>query len=225
MSTTWLFYLAMILMGGSPWLGLALLVFAIYGSEAWWRGRLWRPWGRVEAWMRIRELRAKLQINPHDLTLRADLGRLLVERGRHAEAREHLEQVCERGKTLAVPAWHLGQAQLKLGDFEAGRASIERAVSLRKDVGYGQPMMDVGDFLFGRGRLPDALAYYERGLAVHGGSIEGRYKLGRCRLATGDVAGARAAFDDAITSYDASPKFKRSQDRAWRWRAWWWRRK
>lgn len=223
MSSSWLLYMFVVLMGGNPLLALALVAVSAYGGNAWWRGRAWRPWGVFERWMKIRELRARLVVNPHDLTTRGELGRMLVERGRYAEARVELEQVCERGKTLAVPAWHLGQSQLKVGDFEAGAASIERAVSLRKDVGYGQPVMDLGDFLFERQRYAEALPYYERGLAVHGGSIEGRYKLGRCRLATGDAAGARAMLDEAIQSYDASPAFKRAQDRAWRWRAWWWR--
>lgn len=225
MSSPWWVYFLLISLTGNPLLALALVAFFLYSGDAWWRGRLWRPWGRLDAWMRARELRARLQVNPHDLTTRAELGRMLVESGRYAEAREHLEQVCGRSKTLAGPSWHLGQALLKLGDFDAGCAAIERALSLRRDVGYGQPLLDVGDFLFTRGRLAEALPWYERLLAIHGGSIEGRYKLGRCRLATGDKQGAQRMFDEAIASYDASPAFKRAQDRAWRWRAWWWRRK
>ena len=217
-------YMVVVLLGGNPLLALALVAASLWGGNAWWRGRVWRPWAAIERWNKLRELRAQLTVNPHDLTTRAELGRLLVERGRYAEARVELEQVCGRGKSLVMPAWHLGQACLKLGDLDAGQRWIEAAVSLRKDVGYGQPWVDLGDYFFERQRVAEALPCYERALAVHGGSIEARYKLGRCRLATGDHDGARAVFDEAIQTYDASPAFKRAQDRAWRWRAWWWRR-
>ncbi len=225
MSSSWLLYMLVVLLGGNPLLALALVVASAWGGNAWWRGRAWRPWAPLERWRKRRELRANLAVNPHDLTTRGELGRMLVERGQYAQARDELEQVCGRGKTLALPAWNLGQAYLKLGDLGAGQRWIEHALSLRKDLGYGQPVMDLGDYFFDRQRYADALPCYERGLAVHGGSIEGRYKLGRCRLATGDASGARAIFDEAIQAYDASPAFKRAQDRAWRWRAWWWRPK
>lgn len=225
MSSAWMLYALVALVGGNPWLALALVAMSAWGGTSWWRGALWRPWGPLERWRVARELSAKLKVNPHDANTRAELGRVLVESGQYARARDELEQVCARGKTLAVPAWHLGQACLKLGDLDAGQRWIEHALSVRKDVGYGQPALDVGEFLFSRERFAEARPWFERAIAVHGGTIEGRYKLGRCLLAAGETEAARAMFDDAVHAYDASPAFKRAQDRGWRWRAWWWRRK
>jgi tetratricopeptide (TPR) repeat protein len=219
---SWLVYMLSYALTGNPIVaGIAVLVF-LYGGEAWWRGRLWKPWTIVQQWLRIRELRAHLKLNEHDGTARADLGRLLVERGQFAEARPHLEKVCAKIPNLALPAWNLGRACLGLGDYDAGRAAIDKALAIRPDIGYGQPWFDLGNFKFDREQWADAAGFFQHGLDIHSSSAEAWYKLGRCRLALGDSPGAKQAFDEAIAVHDAAPGFKRSIDRPWRWRAWWW---
>ena len=218
---SWLLWILLNSLTGNPLIAVVLLIAFLYGGESWWRGRLWLPWAFFQQWMRIRELRATVQQNEYDLKAREDLGWLLVERRAYAEARPHLELVVAKSPTRAQAAWNLGRACLGLGDFDAGLAAIQSALQIRPDTGHGQPHFDLADFEYRRGRHKEAIAHYERGLAIHASSSEAYYKVGCCRAALGDKAGARAAWKEAVQIADVAPSFKRGRDRPWRWRAWW----
>lgn len=219
MSSSWLTWLVVTALTGNPLVGLAVVVVLAWAGEGWFRGRIWTPqrwWQRFE---RVRRLRSDVAINPHDATAKGQLGGLLVDRSpREAEAL--LAEVHERYPDMALVAFHLGAARLRLGDGEGGRAAIEHALSLKKDVGYGEPMIRMGDFEASRGRFAEAVACYERALRVHTSSAEATYKLGLARAGAGDAPGARAAWRDTLELGRGAPDFKARQDRPWRIRAW-----
>jgi tetratricopeptide (TPR) repeat protein len=225
MSTSWLVYIATYALTGNPILAVVVVLLFVYGGNGWYRGRFWAPWKGVQQWLQIRQLRAHVEVAPHDMQARADLGRLLVERGGFAEAIPHLEAVGAKAPTLAMPAYHLGRAYLGTGDWDRGLAHVERALAQRADLQYGEPLLRLGDFHLDRGAWAQAVPYYDRMFEVHSSSAEAWFKLGRCRFALGDGPGAREAFRQAVLTSDQAPAFKRKVDRPWKWRAKWWLRK
>jgi len=55
--------------------------------------------------------------------------------------------------------------------------------------------------------------------------VEGRYKLARAYLATEDRERARLLAADAVRAYRDSPPFRRREERLWRLKAGWLRRR
>lgn len=218
---TWLVWVLAYALSGNPIVAILAVALFLYGGQGWWSGRYWVPWAPFQRWMRIRELRAHVALNPFDATHRAELGRLLVDHRAAAEARGHLDAAIARVPNLAQPHWTLARACFALGEIDEGRKNVEIATSIRKDVGYGQPWADYGDALLARGRFVEAALAYERARDASGSGSELWYKLGVCRIALNDTKGAREALQTAIDVHDAAPGFRRRIDRAWRWRAWW----
>lgn len=217
---TWITYLLVSGLTGNPLLGVLVAAVVAWGAEGWLRGRFWSPAPLFRRWGRIRRLREDLAINPHDSTARAQLGGLLVD-SRPNEARALLQEVHDRFPELALATFHLGAARLNLGDTDGGRQAIELALLVRADLGYGEPMIRLGDHLAGRKRYSDAIPCYEAALRVNQSSCEARVKLGWARRASGDRDGALAAFREALEVSRGAPAFKRRVDRPWTIRAWW----
>lgn len=216
---TWFTYIVVSQLTGSPLLGIAVVAALWFGGGTLWLGRVPDPRGPFRRWARIRQLRGEVAMNPHHADHRTELGGLLVER-RPAEAKAVLEEVAQRHPTLALPAYHLGLAQLRLGETEAGRASIERALALRKDLRFGEPLVRLGDHYMGIGQHAAALAAFERATVVHSSSAEAWFKAGRAAAAAGDKKTAAAHWAEALASTAHAPGFKARVDRPWRWRAW-----
>jgi tetratricopeptide (TPR) repeat protein len=69
---------------------------------------------------------------PADGTAWLVLGRLLLDQGQTAEARQHLEKACQLDPRLSGAFYALSQAQSRLGDTEAARASMEKFQQLKQ---------------------------------------------------------------------------------------------
>lgn len=219
MSLYTVFFIALAFLRNPLWALLVVGAVAWLGT-GWWRGAVPNPFRLFQDRFRARELRGLLSISPHDIRARAELGALIYRRA-PAEAVEVLKPVIERSPEIPHAAWHYGVALMKTGELAEGRRQVERGLSLRKDLGYGRPMVEVGDVLLGRGDAAGARAAYEAATAVHSSFAEGWYKAGMAALAAGDRAGARAHFEEALASTRHAPAFKRKVDRQWRLRAWW----
>lgn len=216
---TWLTYIVVSQVSGSPLLGVAVVVALYFGGGTLWLGRLPDVTAPFRTWSRIRTLRAELGMNPHHTDHRTELAGLLVAR-QPAEAKALLEDVVRRHPDIALASYYMGLAQLRLGETEAGRASIERALSLRKDLRYGEPLVRLGDHYMTIGNAGAALAAYERATAIHASSAEAWFKAGRAAAAGGDKRAAKQHWDEALASTAHAPGFKARVDRPWRLRAW-----
>ncbi|MCA9489902.1 MAG: tetratricopeptide repeat protein [Myxococcales bacterium] len=219
MSSSWITWIVVTALTGNPLIGLAVVVALAWAGEGWFRGRMWTPNRWYQRWERIRRLRTDIAVNPHDATAKGQLGGLLMDRS-PAEARTLLEEVHGRYPDMAVVAFHLGAARLNVGDGDGGRSAMEHALSLKKDVGYGEPMIRLGRFEAARGRYAEAITCFERALQVHTSSAEAMYELGMARKGAGDREGALRAWQDTIDLGKGAPDFKARQDRPWRIRAW-----
>jgi tetratricopeptide (TPR) repeat protein len=76
-------------------------------------------------------LERAVETDPHDTATRFFLG-LTAQRGRrYREAIEHLETVATHDPALSALAWYnIGRCRAKLGDGEAARRALERAIEL-----------------------------------------------------------------------------------------------
>lgn len=219
MSIYTVFFIALAFLRNPLW-ALVVVLVVLWLGGGWWRGAVLNPFRLFQDRFRARELRGLVGMSPHDVRARAELGALIYQRS-PAEAVEVLRPVIERSPEIPHAAWHYGVALLKTGQVEEGRRQVERGLSLRRDLGYGRPMVDVGDALLARGDAAGARAAYEAATAVHSSFAEAWYKAGVAALAGGDRVGARAHFEEALSSTRHAPAFKRKVDRQWRIRAWW----
>jgi tetratricopeptide (TPR) repeat protein len=206
---------------GNPILALVavLLVSAVGYGYAF--GRLFQIPRTVNRWLAIRDLDRTVRTNPHDATAQADLGRLLVEAGQPGRAEGHLEVAYARAAEVPEIGYYLGAARLRLGDEARGRPLIEQALAQDPRLAYGEPHLRLADYYLEHGRPAEAVTHLERFREIHTSSVEGRYKLARAYLATGQPDRARAELDEALQAYRGAPRFKRREARLWRLRAGW----
>jgi tetratricopeptide (TPR) repeat protein len=210
---------------GNPLLALLAVLFLSGLGYGYVSGGLFRAPRAIERWTTIRQLERAVTTNPHDAVARADLGRLLVEAGRPARAEPHLEAAAARAPEVAETAYYLGAACLGVGDLARGRPLIERALAREPKLRYGEPYLVLADYFLAHHQPAEALPHLERFTAIHASSVEGRYKLARAALAAGEPERARAALDEAVDVYRAAPRFKRREERLWRLKAAWLRRR
>jgi tetratricopeptide (TPR) repeat protein len=210
---------------GQPLLSLLVVLLLTGGTYGYLTGRLFRIPEAFERWRTIRELDRTVRTNPHDAAAQSDLGRLLVEAGRPARALPHLEAAAARAPDAPEVLYYLGAARLGLGDLAGGRPLIEQALALDPKLRYGEPHLALANYHLRRGEAARAVPHLEEFTALHASSVEGRYKLARAYRATDQVSRARAALDEAIRVYRDAPRFRRRQERLWRLRAGWLRRR
>ena len=104
-------------------------------------GRWFNP---ASLWRRhntVNELKKLLDVNDHDVGAHNDLGRILVDKGRHAEALPHMEKAIARMDEAAETNYFLGLARLHTGDTERGLAAVERALEISPGFLYGEPRL------------------------------------------------------------------------------------
>ena len=136
---------------GNPILAGAIILLILGGSYLLYSRRLYRL---RQGWLdlgRIRALRAELAVNPDDAKARSDLGAILAQKGRFAEALVELEKAITRCDDLPDTNFYLGWSHLALGQLEQGRRYIVRSLELNPRFGYGEPCLRLGDFFFARG--------------------------------------------------------------------------
>jgi len=210
----WLFLL-LAWLTQNPVLALAAVLLLSVGSYGYLTGRMFGIGQWIRDWQAMRTLNQTLAVASHDLRARAELGRLLVRRGRDAEAIPVLEPAVGQQPDLAGVQADFGLALLRSGRVEEGERHLEQALALDPRLRYGDPLLRWADAASGLGDSAKAIRLLERHRELHSSSVEGLYKLARACILTGDRARARAALDTALSVYRTSPRFKRRSERGW----------
>ncbi|MFQ5897058.1 MAG: hypothetical protein ACE5JN_02255 [Candidatus Methylomirabilia bacterium] len=207
-------------------LSLVVVLLLSAGSYGYLTGRLFGVGPLLRDWRTMRALNRTVATNPHDLTARSELGRLLVWRRRDEEAIGMLTPVVERHPDLVGARADLGLAFLRTGQVAEGKRDLAEALALDPKLRYGEPLLHWADATLHRGELAKGIRLLEEHRELYGSSVEGLYKLGRADLGSGDRRKAREAPQAALLAYRTSPRFKRRMDRGWwlathllRWRA------
>jgi hypothetical protein len=186
--------------------GLALWIF---------RDRIPNP---VRVWrrrQRIERLDDLIGLNPENADDRMELGELLIEGGRAAEAVPHLEAAVRKVPDSPGAQFLLGLARLRAGSPAEAVPALEEAVRLDRGHRYGEVLLRQGEALAALDRDREAEAALEAHLGVNASSAEGLYRLAKVRLSLGDPAGAHRAVEELRSTIRQSPRFRRRLDRPW----------
>jgi tetratricopeptide (TPR) repeat protein len=200
---------------------LAVLIVVALAVPGWLAGSRFalRLTRRMRAAGEAGRLKRALEVNPHDAKARVDLAGILVRRAKYREARSAVEPVFSRVEDLPEAHYALGLSLLHEGEVERGRALIERALALSPKLGYGEPSLRLGDFHADRKEWELAAERYRHATEIYSSSVEAWYKLGRALAESGKHGEARAALQEALTSYRTAPWYRRTDDRPWKRRA------
>lgn len=121
-----------------------------------------------------------------------NLGVALGHAGRHEEAVLAYRRALARQPVYPEALNNLGISYLRLGQPQAAEEVFRAALSSRAD--YGEAWMNLGDSLQGQGRLVEAVAAYEQGIA---------YNPGLARVALGQVQRRLGRKKAALATYRA----------------------
>jgi len=222
MSTSWIAWMLLSWLTGNPI--LALIVVA----AAWWLGDratfrvLPDPLRFLGRRRRISSLRHALTMNPHDRRARLELGTLLLETRRPAEAAALLRLNAEAGDDDLHTTFALGVALARTGDREGAERLLATARAKDPSFRLGEIDLELGRLRLRAGDAAGALEPLRRLVDERPGTVEGRYLLAQALERQGDAAGAARARDEAWREYAALPRFRRAHERpyAWRIRPW-----
>lgn len=144
-------------------------------------------------------LRTASEANPRDATTRLDLASLLVQSGRLEQARPLLEKLVTEAPDNLQAIDGLFRVQAGLKDLAAARATAEGLQRVRPDLAIG--------FYFGglvaetEQRLDDAVAAYDKALAIQPDGAEPLAAAVRIDLARKQPARAFARLDAVIQQF------------------------
>jgi tetratricopeptide (TPR) repeat protein len=219
MLTKFFMFYILVLLLGNPFLAILVLVGLYLAADVRYIGWTRKMIDTVRTEREIGELSRQVALNPHNASAQNDLGRLLVLRGRFRDAIIPLEKAIERMEDTPETNYYLGLACMNSGREEEGEGRIVKALELNPRFRYGEPDFRLGAFLLKKGRIEEARAALEKGVAIHTSSAEGWYLLGQAVRAGGDKQKARTYYEKAIESFRNSPGYKRREDRRFAWKA------
>jgi tetratricopeptide (TPR) repeat protein len=124
-----------------------------------------------------------------------NLGAVLLDTGRNAEALGEFEAALRIRPRLVTALVNAGKAQVALGQPEAAAAAYQRALQIDPDNALGH--YNYGVLLGSQGRLDDAAAHYEAAVAANPDYAKAHNNLGSVRAEQG-------RFDAAVVHYRAA---------------------
>ena len=194
--TFFLFYFLTYLLR-NPLLALLIAFAVVYLAEARYSGRFFNPGSFYSKRRTIHELERTLTINEHDAAARNDVGRLLVDEGRYAEARDHLARAIQRMDDSAETQYFYGIALVKTGQAQEGIEHVLRALEISPRFLYGEPQLALARCHLEDGDAAQAEKRAGEAVKINTSSVEGWVIRGRARERLGDPTGARDAWSSA----------------------------
>jgi tetratricopeptide (TPR) repeat protein len=138
---------------------------------------------------------AVLKSNRSNVLAAQVLGRALLMQNRPAEAVDPLQRAARRSEDPAIETL-LGQALAGVGRFEEGLEQFRRASARRPP--FPAAFLEQAGQLGKIGRIDEAIAVLESGLALTPGAIELRAELGFLHVKRNDRAKARDLFSQVL---------------------------
>jgi len=210
--TFFLFYLLTLLLR-NPLLALLIVGALVYFGDARYRGRYFNPAELYNRRNAIAELRRTVAVNDHDVAAHNDLGRLLVQQGRPAEALPHLEKAIARMDESPETHYFYGLALLATGREQEGVEHIERALERNRQFRYGEPQTALARHFLERGDAECARRWASEAVKVNTSNVEGWTLLAEAASRLGDPAEARRAFEQAREAFSLLPRYLKLPNR------------
>ena len=151
----------------------------------------------------IREYEAALECKPGYLDAHLNLATALMEHGRLAEGRVHLQVVVDQQPSSSNDCNILSHLFYILHDYPRAREYLEQAIHL--DPENYEAHNNLGCVLVAEGRAVEAIPCFERSLALRTEAWT-YFNLGDAFQKTGDLAAARASFTAALRLAPANDK-------------------
>jgi tetratricopeptide (TPR) repeat protein len=170
---------------------------------------------------RIATLSHEIAANPHNAAAQRELALIYLEKGRPARAIALLEAALQRDPDSADLLYHYGRALLGGCRCQEAADRLAAAVACDPRIAYGDAHLRAGDALLQLRRFEEAEAAFQCAIRVNASGVEAMYKLGAARASRGDRDQARAAFQEARTTYRQLPGFQKRKTWLWALRAWW----
>jgi len=133
-----------------------------------------------QAWLSLAEAELRHSLSEEqDLSAYEELGKVLANAQRNAEAIEAYEQFSRLDPLNFRPAHALGLLHLRTGDTRAAEAFFRRATTL--EPRFAPSSLELGKLLLKQGRMADAAGSFERVLALNPGDREAQAGLQAAR--------------------------------------------
>jgi cellulose synthase operon protein C len=155
-----------------------------------------RAAGRIEPARRA--LQQALELDPHLLAVRVELGNLCLDQGAYAEAAEH-----GRAALDALPGY--AEAAVLVAEAEQAQGRSSEAISVLADLLADDPyhlhaLHRLGEILLAAGRALDAAVAFRRILRFDAGSAGAWASLGDCLDAADDAESAVGCWRRALAT-------------------------
>ena len=172
-----------------PWTtAVAALVLVGLATLTWRQARLYHD--RETLW------RDTLAKNPACWLAHNNLGKLLLERGRIAEAKQHFRQAIGVRPEHTEAHLNLGVAQAKTGKVSEAIVHFQRALRFKPD--YAMAHNNLGLALSKTGRRAEAIGHLQEALRLDPDYYEAHYNLGLALIADGRPAEAAGHLQQAV---------------------------
>jgi protein O-GlcNAc transferase len=143
----------------------------------------------------IREFRVALDREPDYFDAHLNLASALMEGGRLAEGRVHLDAAVALQPRSSNDYNNLSRLFFLLRDFPQTRAYLDEAI--RADPTNFEPYNNLGCVLVEEGRAAEAIPHFQRSLELRA-NADTHSNLGDAFEQAGDLPGARANFSAAL---------------------------
>jgi superkiller protein 3 len=149
--------------------------------------------------------RKALELNPYYVDVRNDLGSALIGSGdREAGKREFIAAFSDpTNPTPEISARNLGQVYLEEKNYPEAINWFRTSLSRNKD--YPDPYLGLGEALVSAGRLEEAVAQLEAGVAAVPGDPGLHLALGQALFRAGRFTEAKPQLEEAMKKDPAGP--------------------
>lgn len=199
---------------GNPIIAIIVLLIVYYFIDRRYVGLLPSISGPFKRMSRASNLRRILSMNPHDMSAKYELARLLMERKQFRQALKLLDSMSPSMQEEAYVRADKGVCQLELGKLDEGENLIVEAMSRDPGTHYGEPYLRLAAALTAT-NPEQSLSYLEKFQERNVSSCESLYRLGYLQHQLQQTSNAKAAFQECITTYRTLPKFRKRQERRW----------
>lgn len=219
MGTGWLLFLLISFLTGSPVKALVVVLFLWFLGDRFTFRLFPDPFRILRRASRRAELFTTLRRNPSDRRARFELAELLREAHRPSAGLTVLRPNLEAGDEDVHTAFLYGSLLARAGDHEKAVRILELARGIEPGYRMGEIDLELGRAKLALPDLDGARLALERLVAARPGTVQGRWLLSRALAAQGDLPAASRMKDAAYKEYTALPRFRRSEERPFAWRA------
>ena len=143
-------------------------------------------------------MRRRLEKYPGDFVAHANLGAVLEERGRPAEAIEHYQEALRARPGSAAMLNNLGAVLQTMGRKDESLRRYRQAVRAQPD--YASARYNLGNALAARGAFAEAIPHFREVVRARPDDTAARNNLGAALLVTGEVEGALGQFSRVLAA-------------------------